>query len=105
MFDWVNDLLAFLSDRFSAVLASLNPINLIISIASAVAALLPAPNPDLQVVVDGAVAAIDGVVDWISLFDYFINLPVFLVVLGICLAIETALTVPRVWRFIRSFVT
>lgn len=105
MFDWLPGFITWLGEQFSSILAALNPINLIISIASSVAAILPAPSPELQLIVDTGVSAVDAVVEWISLLDYFVNLPVLLTVLGIMLAVWVGFGVVRGWRLLRSFIT
>lgn len=95
----------FLSKQFDALLAALNPLLVIISLAEYFASFLPLPDERMAVIAADALAAIDSVVRFIGLADYVINLPVLLVVVGIILVFETGLQVIRAWRLVRSFIT
>lgn len=105
MFSSMQGIIDWLSARWDDLLASLNPINLIVSIADYVASLLPAPDPRLTDVVNQAVAVLDTFVRFVGLADYVINLPIYLLVIGIIVVAETAFNVVRAWRILRSFVT
>lgn len=104
MFDWVQTVLTAILRAIEALKAELNPFTWINSIAEYVASFLPLPNPDLQVILDTAVAAVSLVSYYISLFDYFVNMPVVLVVIGAMLVTETVINVTRAWKFLRAFV-
>lgn len=105
MFNWFQDFWNWLDLQVQAVLDALNVLKLVISIAEFVAGYLPAPDPRLEGLMVDMVAAVVTVTKYIRLFDYFVNMPVLLVVLGIILAVETVLLVLRSWRVIRSFIT
>lgn len=105
MYNPIQDLIDWLSGRYDEFMVAINPITLITSLAAYVASFLPEPDPQLQVVVDQAIAALETVVTFISLFDYIINLPVLLTVIGIIFVAEAAFNIFRMWRMIRSFVT
>lgn len=105
MFDWVQVLIDWLGSAIESLKIDLNPFTLINAIAEYVASLLPAPDPQLQVILDQAVTAVGLVSYFISLMDFVINLPVWLAVIGIILTIETALNVTRAWKFLRAFIT
>lgn len=104
MFDWVQTVLSAILSAIENLKAELNPFTWINSIAEYVASFLPLPNPDLQVILDTAETAVSLVGFYISLFDFFVNMPVVLVVLGAMLATEIVINVTRAWKFVRAFV-
>jgi hypothetical protein len=104
MFDWLQGFENWLQQQVDYIVQSINPLTWVLGVLNYVSSLLPDPNPQLRVIVDMAVSAVDGLVGWISLFDFFVNLPVLLVILGIMLAVEVVLLAVRAWRLVRSFV-
>lgn len=105
MFSISQGVIDWFSALWDVLIAALNPINLIVSIASYVASLLPDSNPSLIDVVNGSVAALDTFVRFVGLADYVINLPIFLIVISIVTVAEASFNVIRLWRILRSFVT
>lgn len=105
MFSPMQGVIDWLAARLDEIIAALNPVNAMIAMAQYFASFLPTPDPRLLAIVNDAVAALDTVVRFISLFDYIINLPVLLTVIGIILLAETSIGVFRAWRIIRSTLT
>jgi hypothetical protein len=105
---WLQQLVDFLSDRFNALLDALNPVQAVINVATALASLLPLP----AVLPVGAgeswptiLATVDSIAYFMSFFDYFIDLPVYLATGLAMLTFELGLGAFRTWRSIRSLIT
>jgi hypothetical protein len=97
-------LVDWLSARFDELIATLNPVNLVMAMAVYFASWLPEPDPRLADVMNGAVTALSSVIKFISLADYVVNLPVLLIVVSIILVAESVFNIIRAWRLVRSFV-
>jgi hypothetical protein len=100
----IQPIIDWLSERWDILQRMLDPVIVIIRIALMLASYLPEPDSRLQPIIDDAVAALGTVVKYVSLADYIINLPVWLLVIAIIVGVETALTSIRMWRFLRSLV-
>lgn len=103
--DWWQSFTTWLATQTDAILNALNPINAINGAGVWVANLLPAPSADIDTTTQTVVAAFNQFLDTISWFDYFINLPFLITVIGFIASIELSLNVYRTWRIIRSAIT
>lgn len=106
---WLQQLVDFLAEKFNALLDALDPLQAIINVAEAIASLLPYPQPVLPGGMTESwptiLATIDTIAYFMSFFDYFIDLPVYLAVGLAMFTFEMSLNIYRAWRTIRSAVT
>jgi hypothetical protein len=108
MFEWFAEwwiqTQTWLSDALDSMLFYLDPANLLVWALDELYYLLP-PATDLEPYLQPIVQFTASVTPIYQYADYFVNMPVLAAIAGIILATETALALPRAWRFIRSFVT
>src|SRR5262249_49931868 len=97
-------LLDLLSRYFDELLHAIDLWRLINDMAGLLALQLPSRSSVVAHFFTNAAISFSLVLDYFSFLDYFINLPYFLAMSSAILAIEAALAVPRVWRFIRSHI-
>lgn len=103
-FGWWQEFIDWLTGWLDAIRLALDPVNGVVLAAAWVASNLPDPWID-PVVASQVGTAVNAVAGYVSLLDYFINLPFLMVVLGVMLAVESGLLFVRAWRLIRSFLT
>jgi hypothetical protein len=98
----VLDYLARLLDMF---LVLLNPMSWAETMFFALTGWLPGADSSFSAVAASALLALPAFLQYISMFDYFMDLAFFVKCCLFALTIESALSFPRAWRFVRSMVT
>jgi hypothetical protein len=108
MFEWFSEwwlsVQTWLSDAVDSLLVYLDPSNLWAWAINRAADMLP-PAADLSPFLDPLRYFVGSLAPIYQYADYWVNMPLLSLAAGIMLTTELALGAPRLWRFIRSFVT
>lgn len=105
MYEWLQSFVQWLGDRFDGLERVFSGEVLWSYVLTELVPQLPESDHGLQELTDQAVYGISVLGRWISLADYFYNLPVLLATLGVIALVESGLLVVRLWRLVRSFIT
>lgn len=109
---WIGSLIENLQRALDAALAwlqsiaqGLDPLFFVPAMTSFVVSFLPLPDPRMEVLLTQLDGVFQASLPYIRPIDYFLNLPVLLIVIGVFFSVETLVLAIRAWRLVRSFIT
>lgn len=102
--DQLSAIWTWFAEQAQIFIALFSPFTVVFRAAEYLSGSLPLPDTAPQLIFNQFQQIVVQNSHWITILDYFINLPFFMVILSLMLAFQILMFGVRIWWFIKSFV-
>lgn len=100
----IQDMWQWMSEQVQTFIELFTPLTIIYRMAEYLSGSLPLPDTRPALIFNQFQQLVVQNSHWITILDYFINLPFFMVLLSLMMAFQILMFSVRIWRFIKTFV-